>query len=278
MRRDLWSLDEYVVVADLYLRRGRSSGIADPEVVELAKLTGRTPSSISRRLGNFDGTARPGNGLKPVSGEALRAFEEMRADRDVRARMTVAATDRLRHRLVHNLADRSAPRLVDPENHTGDPIEVCTTGQVRRLEQVEWDLVRRYRRWLDPEGTRLRGIVIPVEDTLLRVDLYDSQLDLLIEAKADTSRNHLRQAVGQLIDYRRYLSPRPSLAILLPGRPNDDLMQLPHQAGIGLIWEENGGFVHPGRETLISVGNGRLHASGANTTESDGNDRGGYAD
>lgn len=268
MSRDLWSLDEYIVVANLYLRRGRSSGTADPEVLELAELTRRTPAAISRRLGNFDGTARPGNGLKPVVGEALQAFEEMRANVDVRERRTAAAAGRLRReRPQRHAAERQGPRFVDPENHTGDPIEVSTTEQVRRIEQVEWDIVRRYRRWLDPGGTRLRGIVIPVEEAYLRVDLYDSQLDLLIEAKGDTSRNHLRQAVGQLIDYGRYLSPRPSLAILLPRRPNDDLMQLPREAGIELIWEEDGGFAHPGRETPIAVGTGRRSASGESTTE-----------
>ena len=78
--RDIWSLDEYVVVADLYLRRGRSSGVRDPEVVELARLTGRSPAAISRRLGNFDGTVRPGRGLKPVVGEALEVFTRMRSD------------------------------------------------------------------------------------------------------------------------------------------------------------------------------------------------------
>lgn len=243
MRDDLWTLDEYVVVADLYLRRGRSSGVADPEVTELATLLGRTPASISRRLGNFDGTARPGSGLKPVTGDALHAFDKMRADAAVRARMTAEATDRLRQRPGPSAAGAGSPRLVDPENHSGDPIEVCTPAQARRLQQVEWELVQRYRRWLDPKGTRLRGISIPVGSSVLRVDLYDSQLDLLIEAKASASRDHVRQAVGQLLDYRRYLSPRPGLAVLLPERPVDDLMWLPCEAGMAIIWEEGGSFL-----------------------------------
>jgi hypothetical protein len=262
MRSDLWSLDEYVVVADLYLRRGRSSGISDPEVVRLAQLTGRSPASISRRLGNFDGTARPGNGLKPVSGEAFRAFEQMRASTENRAQMTRAAELRLsRDAVATSEGEAGKPRLVDPENHRGDPIEVSTAAQVRQAERVEAELVRRYRTWLDPDGTRLRGMVIPVDGSLLRVDLFDPERNLLIEAKAAASRKHLRQAVGQLIDYQRYLSPRPVLAILVPLAPSQDLVRLPQEVGIDLIWEENGGFTHRTSGTP-SEGGGRPSTSG----------------
>jgi len=264
MRGDLWSLDEYIVVADLYLRRRRSSGTSDPEVIKLAELTGRSPASISRRLGNFDGTARPGNGLKPVGGEARQAFEQMQASGDVRARMTSAAMRRLRERTGQIAIDQDGPHLVSPESHTGDPIEVCTAAQVRQAQQVESELVRRYRYWLDPAGTRLRGMLIPIDGSLLRVDIYDPQLNLLIEAKAAASRGHLRHAVGQLIDYQRYLSPRPNLAILVPQRPSRDLMKLPYEVGIDLIWEERGSFTHPDRET---VGAPRHPASGESTTE-----------
>jgi hypothetical protein len=268
MRSDLWSLDEYVVVADLYLRRGRSSGISDPEVVKLAQLTGRSPASISRRLGNFDGTARPGNGLKPVSGDALRAFEQMRASTEIRAQMTLAAERRLSSgALAASEGEAGGPRLVDPENHRGDPIEVSTAAQVRQVERVEAELVRRYRTWLDPDGTRLRGLVIPVDGSLLRVDLFDPQRNLLIEAKAATSRNHLRQAVGQLLDYRRYLSPRPVLAILVPLEPSQDLVRLPHELGIDLIWEEYGGFTHSTSGSPTSGGGVRPPASSESRPE-----------
>ncbi len=273
MRRDLWSLDEYVVVADLYLRRGRSSGTSDPEVVKLAELTGRTPASISRRLGNFDGTARPGRGLKPVGGEALGAFEQMRANSEARARMTSAAEQRLRDRTIVVVGEHDGPRLVDPENHSGEPVEVRTTAQARQAERVESGLVRRYRHWLDPEGERLRGMVIPADGSLLRVDIYDLHLNLLIEAKAASSRNHLRQAVGQLIDYQRYLSPRPWLAILVPQKPSRDLLGLPHEVGVELIWEENGGFTQQG-EPPMSAGKTRRRASDESTTEGQREQRG----
>jgi hypothetical protein len=236
--KNLWSIDEYIVVADLYLRRGRSSGVTDPEVVELAQLTGRSPASISRRLGNFDGTVRTGMGLKPVIGEPLAVFRAMQADEAFRDRVLAEA----RMRLLLVLHDGPArqlvrgPQLVDPEAFDVEESVVTPSSVTRQMIRAEAMLVGRYRRWLDADGTRLRGLIIPTAARLLRADLYDTQLDVLIEAKAESSRENVRYAIGQLLDYRRYLDPRPRLAILLPGQLSADLAQLPKEAGVEIIW------------------------------------------
>jgi hypothetical protein len=242
--RALWSLDEYIVVADLYLRRGRSSGVRDPEVIELANLIGRSPASISRRLGNFDGTARPGMGLKPVLGQPLRVFLEMQADDQLRSRVAHDARARFRSALSETHAGPFAVEvlLVDPEAVVVEESEVRPPSQTRKLIRSEARLVRRYRQWLDPTGTRLRALRIPTVDRPLRVDLYDVQLELLIEAKAETTRESVRYAIGQLLDYRRYLATRPALAILLPRELDRDLTELPSEAGIAVIWSSDDGF------------------------------------
>ncbi len=242
--RELWTLDEYVVVADLYLRRGRSSGVADPEVIALAQLTGRTPASISRRLGNFDGTAHVGRGLKPVVGAALSTFRAMQSDDALRNTMAHDAAERLRTGRRGTTSRMASPgsRLVSPEVFATDTVEVRTQAQARQMVRIEADLVRRYRAWLDPSGERLRAWVIPVGTDLLRTDLYDTRLNLLIEAKAAPRRDLLRQAIGQLVDYRRYLSPRPSLAILLPEKPAPDLAALPAEVEIETIWATGDSF------------------------------------
>jgi len=236
--RNLWSLDEYIVVADLYLRRGRSSGVGDPEVVELAQLTGRSTASISRRLGNFDGTVRPGMGLKPVIGEPLATFQSMQADEAFRSRIVTEARERLRA-LSHNNVPGPwglGPQLVDPEAFEVEETEVTPSSATRQMIRAETLLVRRYRDWLDPSSTRLRGLIIPIGGHVLRADLYDTQLDVLIEAKSDISRKSVRYAIGQLFDYRRYLDPRPTLAILLPCELDADLVALPGEAGVHVIW------------------------------------------
>jgi hypothetical protein len=241
-RQDLWTLDEYVVVADLWLRRGRSSGVHDREVLDLARLTGRTAASISRRLGNFEGTAHEGRGLKPVTGEPAAVFRAMQADSDLRVRLVAESRARLTA-VVAAAPTLSqvvrAPRLVDPEESRVERIEVRTEATVWEMVRAEAELVRRYRSWLDPAGTRLRGIVIPVGDENLRVDLYDTALDLLIEAKGQVTRELIRHAIGQLIDYRRYLSPRPRLAIL------------PSEAAVDMIWADSTGFTDSAGGQLV---------------------------
>jgi hypothetical protein len=252
--RNLWSLDEYIVVADLYLRRGRSSGVQDPEVRELAQLTGRSPASISRRLGNFDGSARPGMGLKPVAGEALSVFNSMRADDGFRVRAVQEARERLRQQRRAVDVSRQGPRFVDPESVEVEETEFPLSATTGRMVREEAKLVRRYRRWLDPQGMRLRGLIIPTVGCLLRADLFDTMLNVLIEAKAESSRANIRYAIGQLFDYRRYMSPPPELALLLPGPLSGDLEMLLSCAGISVIWESGDAFVDStgGRLTVQS--------------------------
>lgn len=242
-----WSLDEYVVVADLYLRRGRSSGINDPEVVRLAELTGRSLGSISRRLGNFEGTAHPGHGLKPVTGQALAIFTAMQADGRLRDRVVRSAMTRLgANRSDVSGADRSrivrGPRVVAPEAFRTEVSEFELDASRRISIRRESDLVSRYRAWLDPEDVRLKGMIIPTDDEDLRVDLYDTRLNVLIEAKGTLSRRAIREAIGQLLDYRRYLWPRPAIAMLLPDALQGDLPGLPLEAGVSVIWQAGSSF------------------------------------
>lgn len=241
--QDTWSLDEYVVVADLYLRRGRSSGVRDPEVVELARLTRRSPAAISRRLGNFDGTVRPGRGLKPVVGEALTVFTRMRSDEDFRRHAVAESRGRLGDAIERTAnSPQEGPRLVDPESNLVEEADVLPPTTGRRMIRAEAQLVRRYRNWLDPHGVRLRGMVIPTAVGVLRVDLVDTALNVLIEAKAEASRPYVRYAIGQLYDYRRYVTPEPTLAMLLPVRLDADLVKLTEAAGVDVIWEREDAF------------------------------------
>ena len=246
-RRDLWSLDEYVVVADLYLRRGRSSGVRDPEVRGLAELTGRTAASISRRLGNYDGTDRPGMGLKPVVGEALAAYLEMKGDgrrRDVMVGHARQRLAELQAKQRSTSASRLAPRLVDPEQLLTSSSEVALPATTRAMIRAEAQLVGRFRHWLDPNGERLRGMLIPIGDGQpLRVDLFDTRRRVLIEAKAQSTRETVRYAIGQLLDYRHLLDPPPAMAILLPAEPAQDLKSLLTALMIAQIWPDRSDFV-----------------------------------
>lgn len=72
------------------------------------------------------------------------------------------------------------------------------------------------------------------------VKKYNDEVDLLIEVKSSIEVAHVRMAVGQLFDYRMRLkaTPGPHLAILLPARPEEDVMDLLIWLEIGLMWFE----------------------------------------
>lgn len=216
-----WSVDEYLIVGELYSRRGRSSGTHDVEVIELANLLGRSPASISYRLGNFAGTELPGTGLKPLAGEPLEAWNRVK---DSPSRLNEAARiARTRMQLLLTKPESTVvqqPRLVPPEDPSTDAFEFISAAVLRESKQLEARLRRDFVEWFDPKRKRLKGITIPVPDGRpLRVDLYNIETNVLIEVKAVPSRNMLRQAVGQLLDYQRYLEFRPVLAVLLPEFP-----------------------------------------------------------
>jgi len=65
---------------------------------------------------------------------------------------------------------------------------------------------------------------------------------LLIEAKGTTDRYSIRMALGQLLDYRRFLS-QPRCALLLPVKPREDLLNLIREAKVDIYWKSSSTFV-----------------------------------
>lgn len=107
------------------------------------------------------------------------------------------------------------------------------------MHRQESALVRRFREHLRREGhsvQRLR-VVPPGESAPLFSDLWDESAGELIEAKATVSREHVRTAVGQLLDYGRFVEHQ-RLTILLPSRPREDLLSFVANVGIGVVYPE----------------------------------------
>jgi hypothetical protein len=78
-------------------------------------------------------------------------------------------------------------------------------------------------------------------DILLR-DYDRAGRDLLIEAKPDPNKRSLRIAIGQLYDYRRFLSNRAAtdLAVLTIGKPSQSYIDLlVFDRGISAFWFED---------------------------------------
>jgi len=108
------------------------------------------------------------------------------------------------------------------------------------FERREADLVIRYRRFLQSEGhlvSRLR--VVPAgEASPLYSDLWDETTLELVEAKGTVTRDAIRTAVGQLLDYGRFVPETKTRTVLLPSRPRRDLVEYLDSVGIEVVYPE----------------------------------------
>ena len=119
------------------------------------------------------------------------------------------------------------------------------SGEGRRREA---SLVLRYKAHLEKHGHEVgsRRIKVPGLASALELDLFDVTDGELVEAKGESTRANIRYALGQVLDYRRYVKPR-SCAVLLPSRPSDDLIQLLIENGVSCVHEDgNGDFLRIG--------------------------------
>jgi hypothetical protein len=87
---------------------------------------------------------------------------------------------------------------------------------------------------------RLCRARVVVETGVLYSDLYNETRRQLVEAKATATRPSIRMAIGQLVDYLRFIVPPPALAVLLPVRPSRDLLALLAIVRVAAVWEEGG--------------------------------------
>ncbi|GAA3040768.1 hypothetical protein GCM10010464_00400 [Pseudonocardia yunnanensis] len=95
--------------------------------------------------------------------------------------------------------------LAVEEQHT-ERAYISPDREPYEAERREATLVGRYRDYLQSQGhqvSRLR-VLPPGESRPLYSDLWDETTGELVEAKGTVTRDHLRQAVGQLLDYGRF--------------------------------------------------------------------------
>ncbi|RCW41024.1 hypothetical protein DFQ14_109101 [Halopolyspora algeriensis] len=127
----------------------------------------------------------------------------------------------------------------DAEALNSSSIAGATEAELRKA-----GLVRRYQSWLTQNGGELVRHEIQVPGTVrpLYTDLFDKVTGELIEAKGSAARHYMHLALGQLLDYARFVE-HTSLAILVPSHPSNDLVQLLEKQGISCIYElPNGHF------------------------------------
>jgi hypothetical protein len=140
----------------------------------------------------------------------------------------------------HSIAGDRKPTteavLIPLEAHTSQTFESSGTTATTAARR-ESELCARYTSYLGHPLQRWRitpaGLARP-----LYTDLYDQEKNELYEAKGTATRQAIRTGVGQLLDYRRYITPPPSLTLLLPHRPCDDLLNFLTNVEISCVYEE----------------------------------------
>lgn len=137
-------------------------------------------------------------------------------------------------------APTATPGVVDLpiEANLAEKYAVSPHGESTERRRIEGALVNRYAAWLKAHGHDAgRKQITPAGELRpLFNDLYNHTARELIEAKGSTSRDAVRMAIGQVLDYARHVD-HDGLAVLLPSRPREDLLALILSCYIACIWE-----------------------------------------
>jgi len=119
--------------------------------------------------------------------------------------------------------------------------EVRTKKQVRTARKKEKKLLDDYKRWLERQGRKLSRLQIGQ----MQCDAWEEERQNLIEAKSTISRQDIRMAVGQLLDYAHQIRKDFAdfnKAILLPERPEQNDAGWVESAGIRVVWRSGRRF------------------------------------
>jgi hypothetical protein len=129
------------------------------------------------------------------------------------------------------------------EEEMPEDYEFETKATVDTAVRREHRLVCDYASYMGRQGDSVDHHEICFGDGSIRliVDMFNKTRNHLIEAKAHATRSDVRMAIGQLADYGRF-TPDAHHAILLPEKPDDDLLVLLASQGIDAIWQDGPRF------------------------------------
>ncbi|WP_285760376.1 hypothetical protein [Nocardiopsis ansamitocini] len=142
-------------------------------------------------------------------------------------------------------AEVTTSSMVEPENNK--KIKGIRSAQPSTpTERREAALSNAYQKHLATNGHEVKRVQIRPEGltSTLMTDLYDVTDHVLYEAKGTSTRKDIRMAIGQLLDYRRHVTPpNPRLAVLVPSEPDQDLQKLLIAENIALVYQDDVSFI-----------------------------------
>ncbi|WP_158713439.1 hypothetical protein [Streptomyces sp. NRRL F-525] len=153
-------------------------------------------------------------------------------------------------------AETSGTFVVPEAFGTHLSIRAATAATVAIRHEAE--LTQAYKAHLDAAGHQTGAYQIKVKGltSTLRADLYDATAHVLYEAKGSSSREDLRMALGQILDYSRYVDMpehdgEPKRVVLLPAAPAPDMYALLDRYDVGVVYRsDDGRFVGDAVPTL----------------------------
>jgi hypothetical protein len=141
-------------------------------------------------------------------------------------------------------ADETVVQVVPVEEQNTETAFVNPSGKSYTAQLVEGKLVQALRSHLTTLGHAVDRLMIHPkgEGKPLFSDLWDATgPGLLIEAKGTVTREAVRMAIGQLLDYGRF-KPQAKKVILVPERPRSDLIALAGTVDATVVWPEGKGY------------------------------------
>jgi hypothetical protein len=146
-----------------------------------------------------------------------------------------------KHNLLPNAEEalqvkRTSVDEIEPESRATEQFMSAAVAE-RVAERREAALITAYLEFRRASAlTKLRRLKIKPTGEVqpLFTDLYDPHAKLIIEAKGTVTREAIRMAVGQLLDYSRFVE-RSKLAVLLPEVPRRDLLEFLQSHSIAVI-------------------------------------------
>ena len=115
----------------------------------------------------------------------------------------------------------------------------------RVVSRVEFELQRAFGEWIASTGHPPKRLRLPAGTSSIEPDLYVPSKPWIVEAKKSSGRAYVRTAIGQVLDYVHIAKLEDldaSPVILLPGRPERDLVELIAELGIILAVRRGDSF------------------------------------
>jgi len=221
-----WTREEIILAMDFYVRVGGLDGASipyhDSEAIgslsallirlgayppQLRGQKYRNPNGIYLKLMNLRAVQAEGaHGMPAYSQLDAAVWRDYVDDLPRLHAEAQAIRARLDDSIIQPASTVAMSEDVDIEQQHTEKYTVTPSGQPRAAERAEQRLVMRYRDYMASKSVSVRrrryrpaGEVRPIYS-----DIWVEARHALIEAKNSDGRDAVRQAIGQLFDYRRF--------------------------------------------------------------------------